>query len=561
MGTKEPIIAIGLDAADPKLVEKWMSEGHLPNISSIRQQGIYGHLHNSVNYQNGSAEFSSTEPLWVMMTTGCLPDKTGFWDTITYDPTTYKVGCDAVYGGYDYQEYQPFYALGEQYKVAAFDVPVTRVCPQVNGVQITGWGGHHPFYPSESQPSQLLPEIIDRYGKNPVYRQDNGIWWDKKYFDWVTESVEKSIATRTKICCDLLQQDDWDLFIAGFGETHTLGHDLYNFSQPDHPLYSYTNKMDTVGDPMLQGYQQIDRAIGQITAAAPENATIMLFAVHGMGANHTDLLSMMLLPEVMYRFNFPGKAALGYGEIERPAPPIISKNIRNGWSAEVWRQVYESNPVKKLWHTWTHKKFLRSPKHGLLSPHPLLEQNVELGWMPATWYMPLWSQMKAFALPAYADGHIRINLKEREAQGIVDYQDYDSVCAEITDLLYRLKDGRSGQLLVKEVIRTRKSPLDNDPKLPDPDLVVVWNTIATDLVDSPDIGRIGPITYNRPGGHRENGFLMAKGPNIEPNSDLTEGRAVDVGATILNLMGADIPEHFDGKPLLNKSLTLATENK
>ena len=561
MGTKKPIIAIGLDAADPKLIEKWMSEGHLPNISDIRQQGIYGHLHNSVNYQNGSAEFSSTEPLWVMMTTGCLPDKTGFWDTITYDPQTYKVGCDAVYGGYDYQEHKPFYALGEQYKVAAFDVPVTRVCPEVNGVQITGWGGHHPFYPSESQPAQVLPEIIDRYGKNPVYRQDNGIWWDKKYFNWVTTSVKQSLATRAKICCELLEQDDWDLFIAGFGETHTLGHDLYNFSQPDHPLYSYTNKMDTFGDPMLQGYQQVDQAIGEIAAAAPEDATIMLFAVHGMGANHTDLLSMMLLPEVMYRFNFPGKAALGYGDVEQPAPPIISKNIRNGWSAEVWRQAYESNPIKKLWHTWTHKKFLRSPKNGLLSPHPLLEQNVELGWMPATWYMPLWSQMKAFALPAYADGHIRINLKGREAQGIVDHQDYDRVCAEITDLLYRLKDGRSGELLVKEVIRTRKSPFENDPKLPDPDLVVVWNTIATDLVDSPDIGRIGPITYNRPGGHRENGFLMAKGPNIEPQSNLTEGRSLDIGATILGLMGADIPAHFDGKPLLNKSLTLATESK
>ncbi|MGD1917656.1 MAG: alkaline phosphatase family protein [Pleurocapsa sp.] len=561
MKTKEPIIAIGLDAAEPKLIEEWMSAGHLPNISQIRQQGIYGRLHNSVNYQNGSAEFSSTEPLWVMMTTGCLPDKTGFWDTISYDPKTYKVGCDPVYGGYDYQEYKPFYALGDRYKVAAFDVPVTRVCPEVSGLQITGWGGHHPFYPSESQPAEVLQNIIEQYGKNPVYRQDNGIWWDEKYFQWVTSSVEKSVATRAKICCDILKQDSWDLFITGFGETHTLGHDLYNLSQPDHPLHHHTNKMDTVGDPMLQGYQQIDRAIGQISAAAPENATIMLFAVHGIGANHTDLLSMMLLPEVMYRLNFPGEAALGYGDINQPAPPVITNNIRNGWSAEVWRQVYEANPIKKLWHTWTHKKFLRSPKRGLLSPHPLLEQNVELGWMPAVWYKPLWSEMKAFALPAYADGHIRINLQGREAQGIVTPQEYDAVCAEITDSLYRLKDGRSGELLVKQVIKTRKSPLDNDPKLPDPDLIVVWNTIPTDLVESPDVGRIGPITYNRPGGHRENGFFMAKGTGIEPQSEMTTGRAVDIGATILNYMGAEVPQHFDGKPLLSKSLTLATETK
>ena len=556
---KKQVIAIGLDAAEPKLIEQWMSEGHLPNLSKIRQQGIYGRLHNSVNYQGGLAEFSSTEPLWVMMATGCLPNQTGFWDTITYDPKTYQVGCDSVYGGYDYQEYKPFYALGDDYKVAAFDIPVTRVCPGVNGIQITGWGGHHPFHPSDSEPKELLSSIIEQYGENPVYRKDNGIWWDKEYFNWVTQSVEKSVATRTQVCCDLLQKDDWDLFITGFGETHTLGHDLYNMSQPDHPLYPYTNKMDTLGDPMLKGFQQVDQAIGKILAVAPENTSVVLFAVHGMGANLTDLLSMMLLPEVIYRFNFPGKAAIGYGDINQPAPPIISRNIRNGWSAEVWGQVYEPNPIKKLWRTWTHKKFLRGSKHGLLSPYPLMDKKVELSWMPALWYSSLWSEMKAFALPAFADGHIRINLKGRDRNGIVEPSEYDALCNEITEVLYRLIDGRSKQPLVKQVVRTRKSPLDNDPKLPEPDLIVIWQEIPTDLVDSPDVGRIGPITYNRPGGHRENGFLLAKGQGIAPNSNLATGRAVDIGATILNLMGAPIPDYFDGEPLLQSCATLSQE--
>ncbi|MDJ0634035.1 MAG: alkaline phosphatase family protein [Xenococcaceae cyanobacterium MO_188.B29] len=556
---KKQVIAIGLDAAEPKLVEQWMSEGHLPNLSKIKQQGIYGRLHNSVNYQGGLAEFSSTEPLWVMMATGCLPHKTGFWDTITYDPKTYQVGCDSVYGGYDYQEYKPFYALGDDYKVAAFDIPVTRVCPGVNGIQITGWGGHHPFHPSDSEPKELLSSIIEQYGENPVYRKDNGIWWDKEYFNWVTQSVEKSVATRTQVCCDLLQKDDWDLFITGFGETHTLGHDLYNLSQPDHPLYPYTNKIDTLGDPMLKGFQQVDQAIGKILAIAPENASVVLFAVHGMGANLTDLLSMMLLPEVIYRFNFPGKAALGYGDINQPAPPLITRNIRNGWSAEVWRQIYEPNPLKKLWHTWTHKKFLSGSKHGLLSPYPLMDKKVELSWMPALWYSSLWSEMKAFALPGFADGHIRINLKGRDRNGIVEPSEYDALCNEITEVLYRLIDGRSKQSLVKQVVRTRKSPLDDDPKLPDPDLIVIWQDIPTDLVDSPDVGRIGPVTYNRPGGHRENGFLLAKGQGIAPNSNLSTGRAVDIGATILNLMGATIPNYFDGKPLLQSLATLSQE--
>lgn len=47
---------------------------------------------------------------------------------------------------------------------------------------------------------------------------------------------------------------------------------------------------------------------------------------------------------------------------------------------------------------------------------------------------------------------------------------------------------------------------------------------------------------------------MAKGPRISPESSFADGRAVDVGATILDLMGADIPDYFDGKSLLQKSL-------
>jgi predicted AlkP superfamily phosphohydrolase/phosphomutase len=554
---KTPVIAIGLDAAEPKLMEAWMAQGLLPNLNRVRQQGIYGRLHNSIDYQDGTTEFSSTEALWVTAATGCLPNKTGFWDAAIYDPKTYAVNIDPVYGGYDYQEYKPFYALGENYKVAAFDVPVTRVVPNVRGTQITGWGGHHPFYPSESQPAGLLSELETKYGKNPVYQLDNGVWWDREYFKWVTESVKHSVETRAQICCELLQQDDWDLAIFGFGEIHTLGHDLYHRSQPDHPLYEYINQVDPVGDPLLAGFQQVDRAVGQIIDRSPATATIVLFSAHGMGANVTDLLSMVFMAEVLYRYNFPGQVALQSGDITQAAPPTITKNIRNGWAADIWGLVDEPNPIKKLWHTWTHKKFLLGDKHGLHSPHRLMAEGSSLGWMPSMWYRPLWPQMKAFALPAFSDGYIRINVQGRERDGIVAPAEYDAVCAEIAAMLYLLQDGRTKQPLVKQVVRTRTSPFDDDAKLPEPDLIVVWHEIPTDVVDHPDLGRIGPLTFNRSGSHRENGFLMASGPGITPGSDLTAGGAVDIAPTILNLMGAEIPAYFDGKPLLQPAVVLS----
>ncbi|NEQ09767.1 MAG: nucleotide pyrophosphatase, partial [Moorea sp. SIO4E2] len=84
-----------------------------------------------------------------------------------------------------------------------------------------------------------------------------------------------------------------------------------------------------------------------------------------------------------------------------------------------------------------------------------------------------------------------------------------------------------------------------------------WHECPTDVVDSPDVGRIGPITYNRPGGHRARGFLMASGPGITPGSSLPEAHPVDIAPTILTLMGAPIPDYFDGKSLVSPTLSIS----
>jgi len=561
MSKSKPVIAIGLDAADPTLIEPWIESGDLPNLRALSEQGTYSRLKNKVNYQGASeVEFSSTEPLWTMFLTGCLPDKTGFWDTVTYNPKDYSVQCDPIYGGYDYQEYLPFYTFAKDKKILAFDVPVSRVVDGVDGIQITGWGGHHPFVPSESSPPNALSDILAKYGENPVYRKDNGYWWSDKYFNWVRDSVKHSVETRVQIFDDLMAQGPWDLFLTAFGETHTLGHDLLHTSDPKHPLFPYHNKMNMMGDPMLAGFKQVDAAVGELIAKAPEDAYIAVFALHGMDVNHTDLLSMMFIGEIMYRFNFPGKCGLTPGNLDEPPGPVISRNIRNGWPGEVWRQMYEPNPLKRLWNTWVPKRFLEAgTQDGLLSPYTLEKNGEQLFWMPAMAYSPLWPKMKAFAIPGFADAHIRINLKGRERDGIVDLAEYDALCIEITDMLYRLRDGRTQKPLVKDVVRTRNHPLDEE-KLPESDLVVVWHDVFPDVVDSSDFGRIGPITYNRSGGHRDRGFLMLKGPGIDANSLVQNGRSVDVGATLLDLMGVEIPTYFDGRSLLNKAAVAGMPN-
>lgn len=536
-----------------------MAEGKLKNINQLRQQGAYGHLNNTVNYNQIPTETSATERLWVMFGTGCQPDKTGFWSPIHYSASDYGITHDTVDGAYDFKAYPPFYALGKDYKVAAFDVPVSRLSEDVHGLQILGWGGHAPHTPSHSQPSQLLPDLVEKYGKNPILHKDYGCWWDKAYVQRIKAGLNASISTRSKICQDLLTQDDWDLFLTVFGESHTASHDFWHLSQSDNPLYSY--KSDPSDDPLLNAFEAMDQAIGDIVQAAPDNANIVLFSVHGMGNNVTDMYSMAFLPEVLYRYSFPGKYGIAKGNLGGKCPPVQVNPKRKSWSGEVWQQRYDPNPIKRGLMPWIPSKFddylKGGPTPALASPYTLRKQGAALNWMPAMWYSPLWSQMKAFALPAFAAGHIRLNLKDREAQGIVNVADYDSVCDEITQLLYQLKHGRTGQPIVKDVLKTRTqaNALSAQSNLPDADLVVIWHEQPSDVIDSPDLGRIGPMTYYRSGGHRSAGFLLAKGPNIKAGSTIDHARAVDIGPTIRELMGASPLPQCDGNSLFSLTTT------
>ena len=41
------LLAIGLDAAEPSLIERWIADGTLPNLRRLRQAGAYRRLASS----------------------------------------------------------------------------------------------------------------------------------------------------------------------------------------------------------------------------------------------------------------------------------------------------------------------------------------------------------------------------------------------------------------------------------------------------------------------------------------------------------------------------------
>ncbi len=547
---RNPVIAIGLDAGDPNLLEKWMAQGHLKNLQKLRDRGAYGRLK--------TFDYYRAETPWTTFLTGASPQKTGYWAPVKLREGSYHV--DPI-EAYDFAEYQPFYALGNDYRVAIFDMPQAPLSSRVNGVQALAWGAHSPQTPTHSQPESFLDEIIAKHGEHPALHKDFASILDIPALQDLQKKLETGIHRRGQICKDLLQQDNWDFLLTIFGETHSAGHYFWHLSQPDHPLYPIVGNRYP-GDPLLEIFEAIDAAIGEILTAAPENANVVVFAAHGMDFNNMDLPSMVFLPEFLYRWNFPGKVGLAEGKMgQNPGGPLVGERAKRGFMGTLWSLKGDRNPLRGfLRRTLPTKIFNRikplfgsEPQPDLISPFEMQQKGDRLFFQTPCWYQPAWPRMKAFALPSFSEGYIRINLKGREPNGIVDPSEYDAVCQEITEQLYQLKDSRTGETMVQNVVRTRTSPTDSDPKLPDADLVIIWqDKCASDTVESPEIGRIGPIPFNRTGSHRSDGFLAVAGPDIQPGSTLPFGHSLDLAPTLLTLLDAPIPDSCEGKSLINQ---------
>lgn len=540
------VVALGFDSADPSFIAKGIAAGRLPNFQRLRERGASLEFHNKVELLGETTPFSSTEALWVELQAGVKPSTTGYWETFEFNPETYDAPSDYVTGGYDYREFAPFFALGNDFKVATFDVPLTAVVPNVNGLQLCGWGGHWPFVIRGSDPQPLLAEITKSYGKNPILYKDYGVYWSHRYATWLeTKSIE-SIETRTQICLDLLQRDEWDLFFAVYGETHGAFHDLWHASDTTHPVHAAWRGE---GDPLMRVFEAVDRSVGAIVDRLPDDVTIVCFSAHGGASNVGDLGSFFFLPELMYRFQFPGRKGFADGDIGEP--PLPSAQIKqHHWFGEIWRRKVVKNRFLKAMQPLLRSWMLPSePGDDILYPYFLEWIGSRNGWMPAVWYQPAWPKMRSFALPSFSEGHVRVNVVGREQKGIVPPEEYDAECDRVAAFLSGAINPRTGEPIVRQVLRTRNTPFEN-PRGPQSDLVAVWTETPFDIVDSPQVGRIGPVPYHRTGGHRNTGFLTAAGPAVPSGIELSPGEAVDFAPTILNLMGAPVDARFDGRNLL-----------
>lgn len=216
-----------------------------------------------------------------------------------------------------------------------------------------------------------------------------------------------------------MQREPWDLVVMTLSATHSGGHQLWDATNVRGRVTEASRR--ELSGALLRVYQESDRGIGRIVEAAGPDATCMIFSLHGMGAQAS---LGPILPEMLRRVLAGGAPADGGQEGE-------------SWMARVrWA-------VPNEWRSAVKRRLPVSLQHRL-----------KLAWN-RTGRMD-WAATRAFCLPADREGFIQINLKGREAHGVVDSGDeHDKLCREIREGIETFVDSDTGSPVIRKVEDSR----------------------------------------------------------------------------------------------------------
>ncbi len=136
------VIVLGIDAMDPKVVERMMNEGRLPNLKKLADSGGYSRL--------ATTTPPETPVAWSAAATGTNPGGYGIFDFIGRDPETYLPRLSLVEQGSGATGTQytsalrgtPFWKITSNAGIPTTVIkwPVTFPAEEVNGRMLSGLG-------------------------------------------------------------------------------------------------------------------------------------------------------------------------------------------------------------------------------------------------------------------------------------------------------------------------------------------------------------------------------------------------------------------------------------
>ena len=262
------VLALGLDGADHELVTQLLSEGRLPTLARLAQEGSFGPLRSTVP--------AFTPTAWSSLLTGLNPGRHGIFNFST-NPNRARARLESAASRSGAPIWRALGAAG--LRSAFLFVPFTYPAEPIDGIMVTGYGG----------PEQ--PEIVPAHARERILAAHPDLvtahhpmkerWWED--FDAYAEKLLRHVDEVADVCRLTMElEPDLALLCVDFMSSDHAGHLAYDRLDPDHPAHDPAR----AGDELVRVYEAVDRACGELIAFARElygeEPTTLILSDHGM---------------------------------------------------------------------------------------------------------------------------------------------------------------------------------------------------------------------------------------------------------------------------------------
>jgi predicted AlkP superfamily phosphohydrolase/phosphomutase len=476
------VLVIGWDGADWRILDPMLESGALPNLAALIARGGRAVLKSTMPTHSWSA--------WPSFLTGMDPDDHGVYDILEARGQAgrqYPVSFRSI-------RERTFLAdlTRADVETVMVNVPLTFPPPPIKGKLIAG--GVLPKRRTITFPESLVDEL-----------ETAGAGWPINGTSWVTfrnrpesllEEADRFIRARQRTCEHLMDTTDWQAACLVFVETDRIQHCLSRYVSPDHPDYGELSKTALAGK-VRDMYRLLDDCLGELVARSRPEDLILFMSDHGM-QSCTGAVNMDRLLEHL-------------GFLEFSATNAVLGPMQWG-------------PVRTL----ARKAYDLLGLHGKVS----LPQSVN------------WSRTKAYTSVRSTGEGISVNLASREARGIVDPADFETVRDEVEEAVASFVDPRTGRHPVGRVWR-REQVFKGKYAAEAPDLLLEPSPLYS-LTHARSV--VEPADWLS-GDHRVDGVLVAAGGQADPASLPDTARLVDLAPTILAAVGASASVRHSGTAL------------
>ena len=430
------VLVLAIDAANPVLLQEWAKDGTLPNIHMLISRGLVGSTRSIDGFYVGST--------WPSFYTGVTPARHGFHYLVQLRAGTYDFYRPA---GEGIVKCDPFWSYLSRAgrRVAILDVPLSRIDPLLNGIQIVEWGSHDAVYGFQAMPSDVADIVHSRFGAYPANPSCDGVRRTSAEYQAFIDGLVRGVHTKANLTRYFLARGGWDFFMQVFTESHCVGHQCWHLHDRHHPAHDPSIVAD-IGDPLRAVYTAIDAAIGDVIADAGD-ALILVLVAHGMSYWYG---AQFLLQDILFRLGVAQPSTSTVGRLK--VSSMLSESTR--W---VWRHLPGTvrDQLAPL-RSWLARAAGSSEMLPTMVADPCL-----------SYCFPVNNGLVA--------GGIRLNLVGREPHGILESGAVaEAFCDELIADLLGIMDERTGNPLVRRVIRTARL-YDGEYLSHLPDLLVEWN--------------------------------------------------------------------------------------